>query len=155
MRSMRGWLALVAGIPLLASAQGFDCNAPGASNLAFKGMSVMFKGQKERVLQRNAKLDELVEQKMQLSHWSKEHKAQFFAQLIKTQRFAELQKDIEALGPAVNAALKDVEGYGKAGTFEHPAACRRILDVLSLFNQVEAAAERQAEYMASQIKAAD
>lgn len=115
----------------------------------------MFKGQKERQLQRNARLDELVQQKMQSSQWSKEYKAQFFAQLIKSPRFAELQQELDRLGAPVNAALADVDRYGKAGSFDHPAACRRILDVLSLFSQVEAAAERQADYMASQIKAAD
>lgn len=149
------WLAMFAALPLLASAQGIDCNIPGASSQALKGMNAMFKAQKVRQEQRMARLDEIVQQKMQLSHWTAEQKSQFFAQLVKTQRFAQLQNDIDVLGPSVNAALNDVQGLGTAGSYDNPTACRRILDVFVLFNQVDAAADRQIEYMASQVKAAD
>ena len=148
-------LFILAGIPFFANAQDIDCEMPGATKQALGLMDASFKSQKQRHTQRFAKLDETVNEKMRLAHWSKERKTQFFSQLIETPRFRELQNDIEELGLPFNGALNDVDKFAKAGRFDEPALCRRILDVLMLSSQVDAASERQVEFMASQIKAAD
>ena len=152
---LKVWLAVLVAMPFSANAQGIDCDAPSSSKQALGTMEALFKAQKERHTQRFARLQVTVDEKVRSANWSTQHKAQFFSQLIRTPQFQQLQKDIDDFGLPFNRALDDVDDIGKAGRFDDPMLCRRIVDAMMLSNQIDAAADRQVEYMASQVRAAD